>query len=268
MFGTQFYNETTRRYTAIFGTLFNDITITRNDNSDTQIQRMKVPLSYGPSQKFLARLDQDPDLNAPAMVLPRMSFELMDMTYNGERKLPVLQRNSVPTSANTSIYSSVMSPAPYDLEFQLNIMTKYSEDALKIVEQIIPYFKPEFTPSVKVVDDLEYYLDVPIVLNSITHEEVYEGDFTERRAILWTLSFTMKGWYFGPTQSKKVIKFVKVNMYANTAQANADMIVTTQPGMTANGVATTDINETIDWSLISGDDDWDYIVQVTDRTNE
>ena len=265
MFGARFYHETTRRYVAMFGTLFNDIQITRKDNSGTTIQTISVPISYAPMQKILARLEQDPNLQAQAITLPRMSFEITGMSYDGDRKLTSSMRNTVPTSTE-NVYKSSLTPTPYNLEFQLNIMTKYNEDGTKILEQILPYFRPEFSPSVKLLDDLEYYLDVPIILNSVSTEDIYEGSFEERRSLIWTLSFTMKAWYFGPTTDKKVIKFSKTNLYADLDQANSDITIGVKAGMTANGEPTTDINSSVSYLTIEEDDDWDYIVTITDRT--
>ena len=266
MFGARFYNQTTRRYVAMFGTLFNDIVISREDNSGTTIQQMKVPVNYGPYQKFLARTEQDPNLNAPAISLPRISFEITGMAYDGERKLTRTLRNSVPIDSDDGVFRSTLVPTPYNLDFQLTIMTKYAEDGTKILEQILPYFQPDWTPSVKLVDDLEYYLDVPIILNSVSTEDIYEGTFDERRALTWTLNFTVKGWYFGPTSNRKVIKFSTTNIYADFDQANSDVTMTVQPGLTTNGEPTTDISETVPYANINEEDDWGYIVQIEDNT--
>lgn len=262
MFGQKFYNETTRRYVAMFGTLFNDIKIDRKDNSGNVVQTMKVPINYGPMEKFLARLQQDPNLTAPAITLPRMSFEIVNMTYNPERKLaPQTRYSSAPTGATAK---STFTAMPYDITFQLNVMTKYSEDGTKILEQILPFFTPDFTPSVQLVDDLDLILDIPVVLNSVTSEDVYEQGFTERRAMTWTLDFTVKGYFFGPVVEKKVIKFIELNFYETLDAANSATTVTIQPGLTANGQPTTDADETIPYSQIDYEDDWGYIVQIED----
>lgn len=264
MFGHQFYNETTRRYVAVFGTLFNTIKITRKDLSANTIQTMTVPVNYGPMQKFLSRLEQDPDLSAPAITLPRITFEITGMTYDGERNLTPVKRISKANAANDGNFNSIFTPAPYNLSFQLNIMTKYQEDGTKILEQILPFFKPEFTPTVKLVDTLNEYFDIPIILESITTEDTYEGDYTTRRTLIWTLNFTLKGYYFGPVTQKKVIKFAEVNLYGDTTANTALEIVTVQPGLTANGSPTTDINQTVPYANINFDDDWAYIVQIED----
>ena len=261
---TPFYNETTRRYVAIFGTLFNDITISRKNNAGTTIQTMKVPVNYGPMQKFLAKLEQDPNLTAPAMTLPRITFEIIGMTYDGERVLTNLSRHKMPISNNDNSYNTQFTPTPYNIDFQLNIMTKFTEDGSKILEQIIPYFKPEFTPTVKLIDTLDMYFDVPIVLTSITTEDTYEGSYDERRALIWTLAFTMKGYYFGPVTAKKVIKFVTAKVYNELTANTALEKVVTRPGLTSTGLPSTDINNTVNYSQINFDDDWDYIVTIED----
>lgn len=215
MFGNRFYNQTTRRYVAVFGTLFNDIKVGRSKDNLNLDFLMDVPVNYGPMQKFLARLEQDPDFDAPAMTLPRMTFEITNLTYDGTRKLTNAMRNSV-VSDNKNVLRTQYTPAPYNLDFQLNIMAKYAEDGTKILEQILPFFKPEQTLSVKLIDDLNVYFDVPIVLNSVATEDTYEGDFQTRRALIWTLNFTLKGYYFGPLVEKKVVKFVRSNIFDDT----------------------------------------------------
>ena len=263
MYGQRFYNETTRRYVAMFGTLFNDIVISRKDNSGNTIQTMKVPVNYAPMQKILARLEGDPNLDAPAITLPRMSFEITGMNYNPERKLTSLRKLTKVRSDDANAMDSQYVPAPFDISFQLNIMSKYNEDGVKILEQILPYFKPDITPSVRLIDELDLYVDVPIILNGISMEDTYEGDFQQRRSLIWTLDFTVKGYYFGPTSTKKVIKFVEVNMYDDfDEESGVDAKITIQPGMTANNEPTTDINESIPYDQIDEDDNWGYIVTI------
>ena len=264
MFGARFYHETTRRYVATFGTLFNDLVITRSDNNGTAVQSMKVPIHYAPVQKILARLQQDPDFSAPAMTLPRMSFEILSMSYDGERKVNSTLRQTKPTTTNSNEFDSVFTPVPYNIEFQLNIMAKYNEDGTKIIEQILPYFKPDFTASVKLLDDLDMYMDVPIILNSISFEDTYESDFQTRRSLIWTLTFTMKAYYFGPASKKKVIKFVDVNVYNTLTASQLIQHITVQPGLTTNNEPTTDPTTSIDYNNIFEDDNWAYIVQIED----
>ena len=250
MYGNHFYNETTRRYVAVFGTMFNDIEISRK-TGNTTTQQMKVPINYAPMQKILARLDQDLQLNAPAITLPRMSFEMTGMTYAPDRKLTSITK-LVKASAADGSMTSMFAPAPYDIEFQLNIMTKYNEDGTKIIEQILPYFKPDCTVSVKLIDELGTYFDIPIVLNSVSQEDTYEGDFESRRALIWTLNFTMKGYFFGPVSTKKQISFVDADIYpTTTVQSGTNRNqegsqITVAPGLLIDSpIVTGDANDVI-----------------------
>lgn len=268
-----FYNQTTRKYVALFGTYFNQITIQRTNSAGASLQEMIVPISYAPFQKVLARTIQDPELNQPsAITLPRMSFELNQMTYDGERKIsPTMKIRKEQIDAGATGRGFIYAGVPYNLEFSLYIMTKYSEDAAKIMEQIVPFFNPDFTSTVNLVEDIPA-IDIPLILNSVTTEELYEGDFTERRSVLYTLNFTMKAWYFGPSRTKPVIKFVDVQVTQNTSPtASIDDTYqeryTTQPGLTANGTPTTDIANTIPYTQIEFDDDWGVINVVEVNTS-
>ena len=265
MYGNHFYNETTRKFVAMFGTLFNDIIIERKDNDGTVIQRLKVPVNYAPYQKILARLDQDPNLDAPAMTLPRMSFEIMGMQYAPTRKLPRLNKISAINDPN-GLLASRYNPVPYDIEFQLNVMSKYNEDGTKILEQILPYFQPDVTHAVTLIEDVDITLDIPIILNSVTVEDTYEGDFETRRALIWTLNFTLKGWFFGPVSNKKLIKFSKVAAINSTIteQSEEGEVVTVRPGLTANGTPTSTANNSVNYNDIDLADNWDYIVDIGD----
>lgn len=263
-FVNHFYNATTRKYVALFGTIFNKIRITRATNDNTQVQSVIVPIAYGPFQKFLARITQDPNLDNPsAITLPRMSFEITNMVYDGTRKIAAKQKMQKIVGETNDQKLYVWSGTPYNIDFSLYIMTKYSEDATKIVEQIIPFFHPEYTATVKLIDDLEP-IDIPIVLNGITNEELYEGSFEERRSVLWTLNFTLKGWYFGPERQKKIIKFVDTDVWTSVdTSKDPEEGVNVYPGLTANGVATTDPDETIPYTDIEYDDDWGVIRVIT-----
>jgi len=266
-----FYNQLTRKYVALFGTYFNQIKIKRKDNDGNVVQEMIVPISYAPHQKILARVNQDPNLNAQAITLPRMSFAMNAMFYDGERKLSPtrkLQRNVVNEETGSRNYLWV--PSPYNIQFSLYIMSTYAEDAVKVVEQIIPFFNPEYTSTVKLIPDLDP-LDIPLVLNDIQNEELYEGDFTERRTIMWTLNFTMRAWYFGPDRERQVIKFIQSNVSETipengfvSANTNFESAVVIQPGLTANNEPTTDPDLTINFSDIDFDDDYAVIDYVAD----
>lgn len=260
-----FYNATTKKYIALFGTMFNKMYVVRYDvTSGDEVQRMVVPISYGPYQKFLARLNQDPDLNRrTAITLPRMAFEITNMQYDGSRKLNSVKRLIGQDHAD-DFNSYQYTAAPYNLDFTLSIMTKYAEDGTQLLEQILPFFKPEWTNTVKLIDNIDP-LDIPLVLNSISTDDVYEGDFETRRSLLWTLNFTMKGWYFGPQRENKVIKFIDMRFKDNMdTSLPFTRQITVQPGLTANGEPTTDIDQSVDYEMINVDDDWGIITIYRD----
>jgi hypothetical protein len=247
-----FYNETTRKYVALFGTVFNQIKIERKDNAGNLVQSMIVPLSYAPFQKVLSRLTQDPDLlnsTKSAISLPRMSFEITNMQYDSTRKLAssLKMRKELKDETN-SARNFVYAATPYNIDFSLYIMTKYSEDAVKILEQILPFFTPDWTVSAFLIPDLDSF-DLPIILNSVTTEDLYEGDYAERQTILYTLNFTLKGYFFGPEKTKKVIKFVDAG-FATTTLAN------TQFEESVNVYPVILANNSIGWSDIEFNDDW------------
>ncbi len=266
MFGHDYYHHTLKRYVAVFGTLFNDLKIDRKDNNGTVIQSLTVPLTYAPVQKVLARVRQDPSFDRKeAAILPRMGFEIIGMVYDGERKMNKM-KNTKRATSNTAFVDHILAPAPYNIDIELTILSKYMEDGSKIIEQILPYFTPDWTPSVKMVDGIDMTLDIPIILNSVVSDISYEGDVGERSIMSWTLGFTIKGYFFGPTTQKKIIKFANTNLYTSLTANTAEERVTVQPGVDANGIPTTSANNSIPWTDIDFDDDWDYIVTIEDLT--
>ncbi len=216
MLGQQFYHETTRKVVVAFGTLFNDIHLVRKDNSGTIQQSMKVPLAYGPRQKYLVRLNDDPDLSkSTAVTLPRIGFEIAGISYDPTRKLQRVQKFKKVKGAKANQLDTQYMPVPYNIDFELYILSKQSDDALQIVEQILPYFQPDYTVTINDNTDMGIKRDVPVILNSIGYEDDYQGDFASRRAIIYTLSFTAKFYLYGPVTSTKVIKTVQVDQYTD-----------------------------------------------------
>ena len=216
MLGTQFYHETIRKIIVAFGTTFNNIQLVRKDNDGNINQSMKVPLAYGPQQKFLVRLNEDADLSKQvAITLPRIGFEIQNLSYDPSRKLNRVQKfKKVKTGKSNTLESQFM-PVPYNLSIQLYVMAKQSDDALQIVEQILPFFQPDYTLTVNDMADMGIKRDVPIILNSISYEDNYQGDFETRRALIYTLDFTAKFYLYGPVTSSSVIKTVQVDQYAD-----------------------------------------------------
>ena len=219
MLGDSFYHETIRKCVVGFGTLFNDIHISRKDGSGNVIQSMKVPLAYGPKQKFLVRLREDPSITkAVAITLPRIGFEIGQIAYDPTRKLNKIQKVKKAGSSSAAVNTQYM-PVPYNIDFELYTMAKNSDDALQIVEQILPYFQPDYTITINDIVELSNKRDVPIVLSGISYEDNYEGEWTERRAIIYTLSFTAKMYLYGPVTSGKVITKVQVDQFTDSASA-------------------------------------------------
>ena len=224
-----FYNEILRRTIIAFGSLFNSISI-KQSGGETDASIIRVPLAYGPTQKFLARLTQSPDLNkATSLSLPRMSFEFTGLTYDPGRKVTTTQKIVVqnPDSDTPDEKKSYM-PVPYNMQFELAIMTKLNDDALQIVEQILPYFQPSYNLTVNLVGSINEKRDIPIILENVTMQDDYEGDFESRRVLLYTLRFTAKTYLFGPVSdaSKDIITRSTVNYLTGTDTSNAQRNLT------------------------------------------
>ncbi len=216
MLGTYFYHEILRKTVIGFGTLFNNINIRHKDASGTTFSTLKVPLAYGPMQKFLARIQQQPDLDREtAITLPRLSFEMQGIQYDPTRKTGIAQTFLTKNGTNAK---RVYMPVPYNIGFELSIMAKLSDDALQILEQILPYFQPSFNITVNLISSIGEKKDIPIVLESINYSDQYEGGFESRRTIVYTLSFVAKTYLFGPVAENPegLIKKVDVDYYANT----------------------------------------------------
>ena len=298
MFGTYFYNKNIRNIVILFGTVFNDISVRRVDNSNVVQEEFKVPIAYGPSEKFLVRLRQATDVSKGkvGITLPRMSFEFTSITYDPARKLQTTKRHkaikslgtveginlvsggsgytsapivkfsgggattqatatatildgavtgftgltggtgytSTPTitfsgggganatalanlDVNTSVFASVYNPVPYNFDFTLSVMVKNSDDGTQILEQILPYFTPEYHVTMNEMSALGIKRDIPIIFTGLSTEDSYEGDFISRRALIHTLSFVVQGFLYGPTSDMGIIRTVDVNKYNTTA---------------------------------------------------
>jgi len=222
MLGTYYYHEIIRKTIISFGTLFNDIHIKHKDGSGAEYTDLEVPLAYGPSQKFLARLEQQANLNKPVQItLPRMSFEVTSIEYDSSRKTGVVQ--TFRAVGDDDKMKKVYMPVPYNIGFELSIFCKLNDDALQIVEQILPYFQPSFNLTIDLVDSIGEKKDIPVVLNSVAMQDDYEGDFSTRRALIYTLQFTAKSYLFGPVADNPegLIRKVIVDNYADTNRTTA-----------------------------------------------
>ena len=267
MLGTYYYHEIIRKTIIGFGTLFNNIYVKHQDSNNATVQEMKVPLAYGPSQKFLARLEQQPDLNKMvAITLPRMSFEMTDISYDATRKSGITQTFKAVDSRDSKL-KKVYMPVPYNIGFELSIMCKLNDDALQIVEQILPYFQPSFNLTVDLVQSIGEKRDIPIILESVGFQDDYEGNFDTRRSLIYTLQFTAKTYLFGPVadSSDGLIRKVQVDMYTSTDQntAKREMRYTVTPTSKIDRNDDGVINE-VDHKLLQPgdnfgfDEDWEF----------
>jgi len=275
MFGRTWNHDSLRKYIIVFGTVFNDIYINRLSATGEVLQTLKVPLTYGPKEKVLARLDQNPTMdNQVAIVLPRISFEMTSLEYDPTRKLNTLNKltKQSATAGTDDEVKYQYQPVPYDMQFEMSILVKNSEDGTRIVEQIVPYFTPAFTVSVNVVPEVDSARDIPIVLNSISSQDQYEGNFEQRRAMIWTLSFTLKGYLYGPSKKSKLIKLAETTFrlpvdvaIGNTTNTSNTIVVASRPGLTANGVATSNVAASIAYDEIISTDNYGFINTITEN---
>ena len=273
---TPYYHGILRKYVVLFGTLFNEIYINRVNSGKETVQTMKVPLSYGPKEKFLSRLEGDPNLNRPfSMVLPRMAFEISAISYAADRKLNTVNRVAKQTDATKTLYQ--YEPVPYDIGFTLYVMVKNADDGTRIIEQILPYFTPSWNITAKLIPELDIVKDIPIILNQVFLQDTYEGDYINRRAIVWTLTFTLKGYLFGPIRKNGgIIKTAITNLYTpstNTAAQGVGItdiseIVTVKPGLTASGEPTSNAELSIPVADIKATDDYGFIIDFESEFNE
>jgi hypothetical protein len=267
MLSVPFYHSLFRKYVIIFGTLFNNIRIERVNQSGVVAHTLKVPIAYGPREKYLARVTGNPDAIATqAIQLPRMAFEVTGIQYAADRKLQttrtVMTANSI---TGTNVYKKAYTPVPYDIDFQLSIMAKDTEDMTRIVEQILPYFTPEWTISAKLLSDFEQLTDIPIIIGSVNIDDQYDSDFLQRRALVYTINFVMKAYLYGPVTQSKLIKVTDINysipIDINTPVDQVDPVElqVIQPGLDANGNPTTLLANTIPYSQINEEDPYGYI---------
>ena len=230
MLDQRFYWGTIRKAIVAFGNMFNNINVERRDADGNIIQILKVPLSYASKSKALARIQQRPNVDdrQVQIIVPRIAFEMTTMNYDYNRKIsPVQQSRAVNSTSNT--LDSQYAPTPYNINVQLYVYVKNQDDGLQIIEQILPYFNPDYNLTVKSIPQLNIKNDLPIILDSVSFEDNYEGEFEDRRTIIWTLSFTMKLNFYGPVNKQGVIKKVIASTYNNVNMTDRINTITTTP---------------------------------------
>ena len=215
MFGNHFYNQGLRKLTIAFGQVFNNIVLQQKSSTGAVTKRIRVPLAYAPKEKFIARLEQQANLQKGrtfAITLPRLGFELKALKYDATRKLNKLQKTFRVKTDDSTVHNFNYTPVPYDITFNLYSFTATAENGLQIIEQILPYFQPDYTVTVNVIPELGIKRDIPIILNDVSYEDTYDGEFNKRRAVIYTLQFTAKTYLYGPMTKGKIIRKVQSDL--------------------------------------------------------
>lgn len=255
IFNTLFEHQLIKKYSIAFGTLFNDMSIIRRDNNGTEIDRYKIPLTYSPKEKFIVRIKSDPNLtNKEGITLPRMAYDFVSMYYNAERKLTSKRLVGITDNSDANQKISFHNPVAYDITYNLYIATKTTSEMFQIVEQILPAFTPDYNIALNVFDNVSNFdIDIPISLVQNNLTDTYMGDIEERRTLIWTLTFVMKVYMFGPVKKMPIIKQVnfKLEPIGQENLPETDRIILTD--MTCmpkvDGKLLNEIYETDDWTL-------------------
>lgn len=272
MLGSHFYNSLIRKYVILFGSIFNDIYIDRIAANGTVQKTLKIPLQYGPKERYLARYRQNPDLlREVSMVFPRMAFEITSINYDPTRKLNTIGK--IPNiNSNSNILDIQYNPVAYNFDITLSIISRNTEDALRIVEQIIPYFTPQWTETLSLIEGMNINMDIPIVLKNVQMIDTYSSNFEDKEWIVWDLTFTLKGYLYGPTKTKSLIKQSIANAYIPKGSVDSGIgitpavaTVTVTPGMLANGSPTSNASLTVPSSQISADDNYGFITDYEEN---
>lgn len=272
MLGSHFYHGLIRKYVVLFGSLFNDIYIERVDAAGVTQRTIKIPLQYGPKERYLTRYQANPDLQRDvSMVFPRMSFEITGISYDADRKLNSIGR--IPsTTTNANNLATQYNPVAYNFDITLSIISRNTEDAVRIVEQIIPYFTPQWTETLELIPEMNVNIDVPIIIKSVNTVDTYAGNFESKEWVIWEMQFVLKGQLYGPIKRQAQIKEAIVNAFippANTSVntmpigASPATITETTPGLTANGQPTSNAAASVPISQIQATDAFGFIIDFT-----
>lgn len=222
MFGNPFYHHTLRKIVASFGSIFANIMVIKK-LGDNEIERIHVPLSYGPSDRFLSRINSDPDLDRPYSIkLPRMAFEITSVTYDSSRKLNTIRKQISKKDGSSGVVNHQYNGVPYNIGVELTIMSKYIDEANQIFEQIVPWFTPAFAITINSIPELNHKDDIAIVLNSVQLQDNYTDDWATRREVLWNLSFDVKAMFYGPVIDRNIITKTITDTYASSVAADLD----------------------------------------------
>jgi len=258
MLGTQFYNQAVRKTVVSFGTLFNNIELKKV--VDGQVMEVeKVPLAYGPKQKFLYRLQGNAaDGKKVAITMPRIYFEMTGIDYDAARKTPATQKYKTVINDEGKEVRTQYVPVPYNVSFEVGILCKSQDDGLQILEQILPFFQPSFSMSLKFIPDMDEVRDVAVVLNSVDFDDDWEDDFSTRRSITYSMQFTCKTYIYGPYTKADVIRKSRIIETIGDTNVNKRHVE-----LSYTPKAKTDINQdgqitAADDALVTADDDFGF----------
>ena len=270
MFKNQhFYHQHVRKAIIAFGMIFNNINIVRDNTAGEAVQSLRVPLAYSTKQKFLSRIaliDSAEARNEVAITLPRMGFEITSLDYDPSRKISLVQRNKAVLSDSQNNVRTTYTSTPYNLSISMYVFAKNQEDGLQIIEQILPFFNPDFNVTVNDLPELGIKRDIKITLDSVAYDDQYEGEFAARQSIVWTLNFTMRLNFYGNVANINIIKetistlYDKLNVDTNIVDDVAKITVT--PGLKSDGTPTQDPTQTVDKSEIDASDNYAFIVDI------
>lgn len=250
LYNKLFYHKLLRKYTIAFGSLFNDIYVERNDSNGNVLHTEKVGLTYSAKSKFFYRLHQDGNLDRkPAIKLPKMAFSVISIAYAPERKITSKRKISATDPNDPDKKSYIYTPLPYDINYSLSIVTKSQDEGLQIIEQIVPFFTPDYTITMKGIQNPDINFDVPINLIAVNPDDTYEGQFDERRMITWELDFVMKAYMFGPSRSGSIIKSADTELYDDLSASEYIEKINVEPFI--EGVPLSDITEEDDFDILT-----------------
>ena len=259
MLGSHFYNSIVRKNIIAFGTLFNNITMKSSDpNTGEVLEEQKVPLAYGPKQKFLVRLEENAVSSKVAITLPRLYFEMTGVDYDSSRKTSPIQKYKTIIADNGNEVKVQYVPVPYNINFELGIIAKSQDDALQILEQILPYFQPSFSVTLNMIPEMNEKKDIAIVLNNIGSEDEWDDSFLERRYIAYTLQFTMKSYLYGPYSTSNIIKKAIIHETIGDLDVNRRTITRTYTPKALTDINTDGVIDVNDDALVDAGDDFGF----------
>jgi hypothetical protein len=259
MLGSHFYNQIVRKNIIAFGTLFNNITMKSSDPDTGEVlEESKVPLAYGPKQKFLVRIGENASSSKVAITLPRLYFEMTSIEYDSSRKTSPIQKYKTIIADNGNEVKVQYVPVPYNISFELGIIAKSQDDALQILEQILPYFQPSFSVTLNMIPDMNEKKDIAIVLNNIGSEDEWDDSFLERRYINYTLNFTMKSYLYGPYSTSNIIKKAIIHETIGDAAVNRRTITRTYTPKAIVDINADGVIDVNDDALVDAGDDFGF----------